>query len=212
MHVAHIWRYPVKSMAGEQLAVASLTVDGVEGDRLVRVVSSTGRIITSRTRPGLLLQRATLGPDGQPLVDGLDWRDPRVTAAVKRAAGPDSHLLFDSGPERFDILPLLIATDGAIDDFGRDYRRLRPNLVIGGVDGLAERTWPGKLLRIGSEITIAVDSLRMRCVMTTYDPDTGEQDIGVLHDIVRRYDGQLALNCDVITGGTIRQGDPVHLL
>ena len=52
----------------------------------------------------------------------------------------------------------------------------------------------------------------MRCVMTTYDPDTGEQDIGVLHDIVRRYDGELALNCDVTTGGTIRQGDPVHLL
>lgn len=204
--------YPVKSMAGEELNEASLTVDGIEGDRLVRVVSSSGRILTSRTRPGLLLHHGTLGPGGQPLVDGIDWRDPRITDAVKTAAGPDSSLTFDTSYGRFDILPLLIATDGAIEDFGRDYRRLRPNLVIGGVDGLAEREWPGRLLRIGDGVTIAIDSLRGRCIMTTFDPDTGEQDIDVLRDIVRRYDGEIALNCAVLTGGTIRQGDPVQLI
>ena len=84
--------------------------------------------------------------------------------------------------------------------------------MIGGVDGLAERTWPGALLRIGREVTIRVDSLRARCIMTTYDPHTGEQDIGVLRDIVRRYDGKIALNCGVVTGGTIRQGEPVQLV
>lgn len=199
-------------MAGEELSTASLTVDGIEGDRLVRVVSPSGRILSSRTRPGLLMHHGTLGPGGQPLVDGLDWRDPRVAEAVRSAAGPDSTLAFDTGEGRFDILPLLIATDGAIEDFGRDYRRLRPNLVIGGVDGLAERTWPGKLLRIGREVVIDVASLRGRCIMTTFDPDTGEQDVDVLRDIIRRYDGEIALNCAVVTGGTIRQGDPVQLL
>jgi len=113
LHLAHIWRYPVKSMAGEELNVASLTVDGIEGDRIVRVVSPSGRILTSRTRPALLRHHGTLGTGGQPLVDGMDWRDPQVAEAVRAAGGPHSSLTLDTGEGRFDILPLLITTDGA---------------------------------------------------------------------------------------------------
>jgi uncharacterized protein len=204
MHVAHLWRYPVKSMRGEELTTAVVSEDGIAGDRLVQVVSPSGRYITSRTHPKLLLHRATTQDDGQILVDGEPWDSPSVAQRV------GARLVRYEGPERFDVLPLLVATDGAIQDFGRDYRRLRPNIVIGGVEGLAEREWEGKSLAIG-DCVIAVDSLRMRCVMTTYDPDTAEQDISVLRDIVRRYDGEIALNCDVARGGTIRVGDPVEL-
>jgi len=45
---------------------------------------------------------------------------------VRRAAGEDAWLAEDDGPERFDVLPLLVATDGAVAAFGRDIRRLRP--------------------------------------------------------------------------------------
>jgi hypothetical protein len=34
MHVAELWRYPVKSLAGESLAVAELTPGGLAGDPL----------------------------------------------------------------------------------------------------------------------------------------------------------------------------------
>jgi hypothetical protein len=112
---------------------------------------------------------------------------------------------------RFDIRPLLVATDGAIAAFGRDGRRLRPNLIVGGVDGLDERGWEGRVLRVGSVLVALVD-LRGRCVMTTFDPDTLAQDPRVLKDIVRRFDGRLALNADVIQGGTLRVGAPVELL
>jgi hypothetical protein len=44
-----------------------------------------------------------------------------------------------NGAERFDVLPLLVATDGAINHMGFDGRRLRPNIVIGGVEGMKER-------------------------------------------------------------------------
>jgi len=67
--------------------------------------------------------------------------------------------------------------------FGRDVRRLRPNLMIGGVEGMAERTWPGAILRL-PEAEIGLADLRSRCVMTTYDPETAEQDPAVLRDIV----------------------------
>src|ERR1700747_1952842 len=74
MWVQEIWRYPVKSMAGELLDAAELTEDGVEGDRIVQVRNRSGRILTARTKPALLLHRAALGPDGEPLVDGRPWR------------------------------------------------------------------------------------------------------------------------------------------
>jgi uncharacterized protein YcbX len=112
---------------------------------------------------------------------------------------------------RFDVLPLLVATDGAIAAFGLDGRRLRPNVVIGGVSGLDERRWPGRRLHIG-DVIIQVDSLRGRCVMTTVDPDSLEQDPRVLRDIVRRFGGRLALNCAVLRGGTIRAGQAAELV
>jgi hypothetical protein len=59
---------------------------------------------------------------------------------------------------------------------------------------------------------IEVDSLRGRCVMTTFDPDSLEQDPRVLRDIVERFGGRLALNCDVGGGGTIRVGQAVELV
>lgn len=151
---------------------------------------------SARTRPALLGLAGTLGEDGEPLIDGIAWRDRRSLAAIRAAAGPHAELRRSAGSERFDVLPLLVATDGAIASFGRDGRRLRPNIVIGGVDGLDERTWPGSTIVIG-DVRIDVSNPRARCVMTTVDPDTLEQDHGVLRDIVRRFDATLALDCAV---------------
>lgn len=218
MHLAEIWRYPVKSMAGERLQEARLGRDGVEGDRRVQVRlgdmdSEAGeRIVTARSRPQLLGHRATLGPDGEPLVDGRPWRTASVAADVERAAGAGARLeLSDEVQLRYDILPLLVATDGAIDSLGLDRRRFRPNLLIGGVQGLAERDWQGRRLRIG-EVVVALADLRGRCVMTTFDPDTLAQDPKVLRTIVQRLGGVLGLNAEVARGGVVRVGDPVELL
>jgi uncharacterized protein YcbX len=211
MYVKEIWRYPVKSMAGEPLQRASLGSLGVEGDRVVQVRNKQGRTVTARTFPDLLGHRAMLDAQGSPLVDGRPWTDSSVLADVRQIVGQGAALVRDDSADRFDILPLLVATDGAIAAFGRDGRRLRPNLVIGGVEGLEERTWPGGRLRIGG-VMIRVDSLRGRCIMTTFDPDTLDHDPAVLWDIVRRFDGELALNCDVEQGGEIRVGQEVQLL
>lgn len=203
MWIAELWRYPVKSMAGEPLQRARLTPAGIDGDRIVQVRDAGGRTVTARTRPGLLQFHATLDSDGQPLVDGRPWNDARVLSAVRDVVGPGAQLVHHDDIDRFDILPLLVATDGAIAEFGRDQRRLRPNIVIGGVTGLAERQWEGGHL-IVDDVDISIHDLRGRCVMTTFDPDTLVQDPGVLRDIVKRFAGKLALNCSVVIGGEIR--------
>jgi uncharacterized protein len=211
MRIQELWRYPVKSMAGERLDTAEVTEAGIAGDRMVLVVGPGGRIITSRTHPRLLGLRATLAPGGDVLVDGKRWDDPEIAEAVRAAAGPKAHLVRYDGPERFDVLPLLIGTDGALERLGVDHRRLRPNIVVGGVEGLAERGWPGHRLRVGAAIA-SVLKLRTRCVMTTYDPDTLEQDLSVLRRIASEFEGQMALDCAVVTGDRIAVGDPVELL
>lgn len=211
MRVAELWRYPVKSMAGERLETALLTETGIAGDRVVHVSGPGGRIITSRTHPRLLGLHGSLGPDGEPLVDRRPWSAPESAAAVRAAVGGEARLVRYEGPARFDVLPLLIGTDGAFEQLGVDHRRLRPNIVIGDVEGLAERGWPGKRLRIGGAI-VSVAKLRARCVMTTYDPDTQIQDLSVLRRIVSEFGGRMALDCEVVIGGRIALGDPVELL
>jgi uncharacterized protein YcbX len=211
MRVAELWRYPVKSMAGERLERALVTPTGLAGDRVVHVADGRGGVVTARTHPRLLAHRGALDPDGEPLIDGRPWTSAEAASAVRAAAGDGARLARWDGPERFDVLPLLVATDGAIAALGVDGRRLRPNIVVAGVDGLAERGWPGCRIRIG-DVVIDLVKLRGRCVMTTYDPDTQAQDLGVLRRIARDFGGRMALDSAVVEGGTIAVGDTVTLL
>lgn len=209
LYIAGLWRYPVKSLAGERLSTAALASDGIVGDRLVVVAGPEG-VRTSRRQHRLLGLRGTLDAEGRALINGQPWDSDEALRLVKDAAGHDAWLEPAHETNRFDILPLLVATDGAVSSFGRDVRRLRPNILIGGVAGMSENDWPGSTLQSGSTI-IGLDSRRTRCPMTTVDPDTLERDPEVLRDIGRRFGGRLALNAAIVRGGVLRVGDAVTL-
>lgn len=210
MNLVQIWRYPVKSMAGERMKSARIGHLGIEGDCVVHVEDADGHVVTARTHHRLLGHPARLNESGEPVVGHLLWSDSKVRADVEDIVGPGARLIRDDSSDRFDVLPLLVATDGAIAAFGYDGRRLRPNLVIGGVEGLAERSWPGQCLHI-RDVVIGIQDLRGRCIMTTFDPDSLKQDRQVLTHIVRKFGGTLALNSYVIRGGEVRVGDLVEL-
>ena len=207
--VAALWRYPVKTLAGEQLTTAEIGPQGIAGDRLVWVCGPEA-VRSSRRHHRLLGLKGTLNADNYPLINGHRWDSPEALALVQVAAGSDAWLEESDGLNRFDVLPLLVATDGAVAAFGRDVRRLRPNILIGGVEGLAERQWPGAELHIG-DVIVRLESLRSRCPMTTVDPDTLQRDPEVLRDIGRRFCGYLALDAVVVRGGRISVGDPATL-
>jgi len=203
VHVAELWRYPVKSLAGERLESVHVREDGFPGDRAYRVVDGSEQQVTARTKPGLLA------------LSGADLEGSR--AALASAAGDDARIEAASanggGAHFFDESPLLVATDGAIAALGYDGRRFRPNIVVAGVAGMEERSWDGRRLRIGSEgAEIDLGHLCERCVLTTFDPDTQEQDPDVLRRVNKELDGLFARNCWVVSTGRIAVGDQVELV
>jgi uncharacterized protein YcbX len=213
VRVAELWHYPVKSLRGEPLRETALTALGLPGDRLVHVRRPGGRVITARTHPGLLGLRGGIDRNGVPTIDGKRWDEAASLAAVRGVTVPEAELVFydGDGPQRFDVLPLSVATDGGVAAVGVDRRRFRPNLLLDGVEGLAERGWVGRALRIG-EAVVGVRQVRGRCLVTTYDPDTLEQDRRVLEKIVSELDGVTALDCYVLEPGRVRVGDRAELL
>jgi uncharacterized protein YcbX len=103
--VAAVWRYPIKSMLGEELGAAEITEGGLLGDRAFALVDSESGKIASAKNPkrwtnlfefharyvALPAERASLPaeritfPDGQtPTSDDSDIEQ-RLSAAVGRA-------------------------------------------------------------------------------------------------------------------------------
>ena len=91
MRVAGLWRYPVKTLAGEPLEAAELTAAGIPGDRIVHVRGPEG-VRTSRRQHLLLGLRGSLSPEGRPLVNGHPWDGEEARALVRGAAGQDAWL------------------------------------------------------------------------------------------------------------------------
>ena len=124
MRLAEIWRYPVKSMAGERLTEAEIGPEGIPGDRVVHVEDQRGRVVTSRSRPQLLLPPRDAGRGRRAAGRRPPLARPRSRDDVEKAAGSRRPAAARRRLDRFDVLPLL----------GRDRRcgrvaRLRPAAV-----------------------------------------------------------------------------------
>lgn len=212
MHVSEIWRYPVKSLKGERLNETEITKLGIPGDRQIAVIRAiNGRFLTSRSKPKLLGLQGSINADGVPAINGHRWDSAEALQLVREAAGEAVTLQQVPAPQAFDVLPLLVATDGAARYLNIDHRRLRPNILLADVPDLEERKWPGRAIAIGS-VRIYAEKLRDRCVMTTFHPDTQQQDPSVLQRILGELDGSTALDSSVITSGKIRVGDAVAII
>lgn len=208
MQVAELWRYPVKALSGESLERTNLLDDGMEGDRLVRI-EAEDETVTARTKPRLIGLSGGLDATGSALVDGSAWDTADAVERVRAVAGP-SACLVRAGETRFDLAPVLVTTDGALAEFGQDRRRYRPNLVLSGVEGMAERTWLGQRLRVGGA-ALSVREPCERCIVTTIDPDSLDLDPSVLTRLRKDYGGVMGVYCEVLQPGEVAVGDPVEL-
>jgi uncharacterized protein YcbX len=228
MRVAALWRYPVKSLAGE--ACDELRVDGrgVEHDRAWAVVDPEGGIASGKTTrrfrkvPGLLRHRSRLeggGPvvelaDGRVACPGTDTGDALLAGIVPpgwtlRPERATPH--FDAGAVHL-VTTATLAALGAASGAPVEPERLRPNLLIdtGADGGLLEDGWLGRTLAIG-DVALRVVTRTERCVMVGHAQPQLPLRPRLLQSIGRLNDVCAGVYADVVTPGRIRTGDAVLL-
>ena len=148
MRVSELWRYPVKGLRGESLERVEVAADGIPGDRGLRVVDERG-IVTGRRKQRMIGLPATLGADGEALIDGHPWSSPEAAAAVREVAGAGAGLSRPFGGHEYDAAQILLLSDGSVDQLGYDRRRFRPNIYFEGAEGPVELSWIGRRVRVG---------------------------------------------------------------
>jgi uncharacterized protein YcbX len=234
MKVLELWRYPVKSLQGEQLDVASITPTGLDGDRAFAIFDEeTGLGLTARRVPELLFASASVDADGDvdiTLPDGTVTRDERVLSewlarpvTLRSAEVPMERLYenpLDFEHEATSDWMQFTGSGGAFHDSSHahvslvsaatigawDRRRFRANVLV---DEHGEDDLVGSRAQIGESV-LDVTTRIPRCVMTTRPQPGGiERDLDVLRTINRDRHGCLAVAARVVQPGTVRVGDVV---
>lgn len=227
LRVVGLWRYPVKSLGGERLEATAVGRYGLPGDRAFGIVDeATGRVLTARREPRLLLASAAwhdgeveiAGPDGLRLDsdEALSrWlgRPVRLTRAgaeggiyenpsdSERETGWESwqgpgHAWHDSRRTRVSLVST--ATLGSWAP-----ARFRANVLL---EGAGEDALVGRRVGLGAA-TLDVTKRIDRCVMVTRAQPGLAVDRDVLRTIHRERDGCLGVGALIAEPGTVALGD-----
>jgi uncharacterized protein len=225
--VVGLWRYPVKSMAAEDLDAAEVSWHGLAGDRrwaFIRAGQERSGFpwLTMRERPELAHYRPRFAepdrPNASPVLvrtpggGEFDVADPALAAEF----GPGVRVIKqDRGV--FDTMPLALLTTQTLADLGRlagtdlTAERFRPNLIVDACGrDFPEDAWVGRVLRIGG-LRMRVDQRDKRCVVVTIDPVTLGRNPSILRTIAREHDARLGVYGSTVEPGRVAVGDPVEL-
>lgn len=236
MRVTQLWRYPVKSLAGQSMDAAAVGQLGIDDDRAFGLVDlDTGLVLTARRVPELLFTSVVSnGADGRPkleLPDGTvtddnaelsEWLgrrvelrrpDPDERGQYEIAANddrPDGEWTRWQGPKGVfhdsNRTRLSILSEDALGDW--DVRRFRPNVVLSGGD---ERDLLDHTIRIGPvelEVVKEID----RCVVVTRPQPGLERDKNVLVQVHRGRNGNMGVGALVRPAGTLTVGEAVSIV
>lgn len=210
--VAQLWRYPVKSMAGEPLTEVDVSWHGLAGDRrygLVRpeLPNSGFPWLTIRERAELVGYRPRLVNPDRADDSRVSVRTPGGEEVdVVELAGVLGARAIKLNRGAFDSAPLSLISLSAIGDL--DVRRFRPNLLIDAPGEFPEEEWIGRTLRIGG-MRMRIDRRDSRCAIITTDPDTGERDPSILKELGRTRDACLGVYGTPVEPGRVAVGDAV---
>jgi uncharacterized protein len=233
MQVIELWRYPVKSLQGEQVDSVAVTRDGLEGDRRFAIYDvETGFGLTARRAPQLLFASARLRGDGMVDITLPDGSTPHGDDALSAWLGRRVALRsldaevdrryenpvvdfeqqverdwapFQGAPGAFHDSPEARVSLVSTATIGSwDRRRFRSNVVL---DGEGEDSLVGSRVRLGDAV-MDVGMRIERCVMTVRPQPGGiERDLEVLRTIARERDTCLAVGAVVTQPGMVRVGD-----
>ena len=235
MEVQELWRYPVKSLQGEQLESVEIDAGGLRGDRRFALYDvETGLGLTARRAPELLFATASLTEDGRvdiTLPDGTAAQDDDALSAwlgravTLRSAEEEVALSYENvvdfehepasewreftgaaGPFH-DSADFRVSLVSQATIGSWDRRRFRSNVLLGGA---GEDELVGRRVALGDAILDVGDRIE-RCVMTTRAQPGGiERDLQVLRTIARERDARLAVGGLVRQPGTVKVGDALR--
>ena len=231
--ITSIYRYPVKSMAGQELDSATLGWHGLEGDRrfaFVRKGAAGGRPWLTASKLPSLVTYTPLPETGAPLPSRvrtpsgreLELRGDELRSELSAAhEAPVELMQLDNGI--FDDAPISLIARASIDAIGDvagttlDPRRFRANFLIETLDGIpfGEDRWIGRTLRVGDATdgpAVAACLRDVRCVMINLDPETAASDPRILKATTRLNETCAGLYASVIRTGTVRPGDRLYLV
>jgi uncharacterized protein YcbX len=227
-HVVAIWRYPVKSMAGEPLDEIDVSWHGLAGDRRWAFVQEDLKRsgfpwLTIRERTDMAHHRPRFEDPSRPDASRTLVTTPAgedfdvVDSALAEALGGGIRVIKQNRGV-FDAMPLsLISTqtvEALAQSTGIDLRpeRFRPNLVVEAASGepFAEEEWIGATLEVGGA-AMRVDQRDSRCVVVNVDPGTLERNPTVLKTIARERDSCAGVYGSTVQPGRIAVGDQVLL-
>lgn len=231
MRVAEIWRYPIKSMGGEQLTAADVTPDGIRGDRAWGVRDlATGLVLTARRVPSLLFLSAQHRDEERPAIICDDGSELPDDDALSRWIGRPVELRSAAdGPGTFENPTRIDGSSGAEAEWVRwqsagrtlhdgrstvsfvsraslrewDARRFRANLVLDDGDG--EDNLVGDV-RVGTTVLTVRKSIE-RCVMVTRAQPGLPTDRTVLQRVITERGNRLAVGAMVAVAGAVAVGD-----
>lgn len=236
--VARLWRYPVKSMRGEEVTELAVAPGGVIGDRGYAFYDLRLRRIASAKRHAALLQcqarylavpaaAEPVPPIEVTFPDGSVVRDDaaELTRRVQELLDDPVRLTTGTPGELVDLAPVHVLATSTLRRLSAAYpagdwdaRRLRPNILID--DDAAEEGWLSCDLHIGADAVVHVVTPTARCVMTTLAQGDLPRDRNVLATLARvgrRQVGALGeylcagSYAEVVRPGVVRAGDPVGM-
>lgn len=216
--VTELWRYPVKSMAGEQLDSCLITEQGLEGDRRWALIDGTpnraGKELTIRQHEGLLAYRARLASGGvevlAPSGETLTLDDRLVQSLGSESSR--SLTLRDMAGANFDDSHVLVVNLATVKAFSAisamhvDHRRFRANLYIDSLAPEEEISWLGRRIHAG-DAELEVTSRCERCVVITRDPDTAQTSPELLRLLTEQHETCMGVYCRVVRPGRVAVSD-----
>jgi uncharacterized protein YcbX len=239
--VDQLWRYPVKSIGGEQVAASIVDSRGLLGDRLWAVQDADGKLGSGKDSRrfgrmvGLLgltaRYAAAPGDDGiePPVVAGPDGTEyPVSTGAADEflrdyTGVPHVRARRECAVTHFDEVPLsmigsatLAWLQAQLPEVRIEIRRFRSNVVVRTAEPFIEESWIGRTVRFGTgddAVQAVFDRVLQRCVMVGMGQPGLSESGAVLKRLGLREDHPvcLALGGLVARTGTVRVGDLVML-
>lgn len=227
--IASAWRYPVKSMAGERLEVAAVSLQGVAADRGYAFVQAESKSpfpwLTGRELPALFHYRPVWTADERPSLrvttpEGAEYdiASDELRQELAAASGRPLFLLRDHRGS-FDVAPLSLMTLATVEGIAEasgtepEIARFRMNFYIDAPDAatFSENAWVGRVLRVGDSVRIGITERDSRCAMITLSPHGGEPLTEVLRAVAQLNDNNAGVYGAVLATGEVRAGDPIYL-